>query len=185
MSTRHVAEGSVHGRFQPLHVEHLEYILEAKKRCDFLWIGITKYEISQLGLNPLGRHRERPEANPLSYYERIVIIRQALADSGLSMDSFGFVPFPIESPPLLAEYIPTHVHCFTTICEEWNREKIRVLEAAGYTVEVLWERDKKLSASIVRELIALGDDRWKEMVPPASVAGVERFGLAARLRARA
>ena len=33
--------GVVHGRFQPLHLKHMEYILAAKMRCRKLYIGIT------------------------------------------------------------------------------------------------------------------------------------------------
>jgi cytidyltransferase-like protein len=60
-------QASAHGRFQPFHNGHLEYILAAKERCDFLWIGITKFEI--FTTTPLGRQRERPENNSLTYFE--------------------------------------------------------------------------------------------------------------------
>jgi cytidyltransferase-like protein len=52
---------SAHGRFQPFHNGHLEYVRAAKERCDFLWIGITKYDIDEAALSPLGTERERPE----------------------------------------------------------------------------------------------------------------------------
>ena len=39
--------GIVNGRFQVLHLKHMEYILAAKMRCDKLYIGIT---------NPDGAH---------------------------------------------------------------------------------------------------------------------------------
>jgi len=74
-----LSDASVHGRFQVLHNDHLEYILEAKKRCQHLWIGITKYDIDHL--NPLGRHRERPESNPLTLMR------------GLMRQSFHLSPF--------------------------------------------------------------------------------------------
>src|SRR6266516_1983774 len=125
---------SAHGRFQPLHNQHLEYLLAAKQLCEFLWIGITMPDITPLHLNPLGRHRERPDANPLTYFERISMISDTLVDIGVAYDAFGFVPFPIETPVSLANYLPIHIPCFTTICEQWNREKIAVLEGLGYTV---------------------------------------------------
>lgn len=181
--THRIDEASVHGRFQPLHNAHLDYILEAKGRCDFLWVGITKYDITSEHLNPLGRHRERPEANPLTYFERLNIIRVALIESGISPTEFAFVPFPIETPVALPLFLPTHVICFTTICEEWNREKIRVLEGSGYTVEVLWERiPKAISGADIRESIAKGTDDWKRLVPPATIEAVDRLALRARLQ---
>jgi nicotinamide mononucleotide adenylyltransferase len=178
-----VEEGSAHGRFQPLHNEHLEYILEAKSRCGFLWIGITRFDTSSEHLNPLGRHRERPEANPLNYYERLTIIREALLDSGVPPSDFTFVPFPIETPAALPVFLPKHIVCYTTICEEWNKEKIRLLQSEGYKVEVLWERmPKRIQGTDIREWIANGEQRWKGLVPPATVRGVERFDLQDRIR---
>lgn len=181
--TYRVEQGSVHGRFQPLHNAHLDYILEAKKHCDFLWVGITKYDTASEHLNPLGRHRERPEANPLTYFERLNIIRAALIESGIPPAEFAFVPFPIEMPAALPLFLPRNITCFTTICEDWNREKIRVLEAAGYTVEVLWERiPKAFSGADIRESIAKGTDDWKRLVPPATVKAVDNLALRARLQ---
>ena len=40
-------QGSVHGRFQPPHNGHLEYILAAKVQVKFLWIGIARYDIRE------------------------------------------------------------------------------------------------------------------------------------------
>ncbi len=181
LSQEMLAEASVHGRFQVLHNDHLEYILEAKKRCHFLWIGITKYDFDHL--NPLGRHRERPEANPLTYFERIQLIKEALIDSGVSVTEFSFIPFPIENPALLPSFLPTSIPCFTTICEDWNREKIQLLKDYGYTVLILWEREpKKISGSRIREDIAAGGTMWRDLVPAATTRAVQKLGLAVRIR---
>ena len=34
-------KGMAHGRFQVLHLKHMEYLLAAKMRCKKLYIGIT------------------------------------------------------------------------------------------------------------------------------------------------
>ena len=36
-----IETGVIHGRFQVLHLKHMEYILAAKMRCRKLYIGIT------------------------------------------------------------------------------------------------------------------------------------------------
>lgn len=41
-----IKTGVVHGRFQPLHLKHMEYILAAKMRCQKLYIGITNPTVS-------------------------------------------------------------------------------------------------------------------------------------------
>lgn len=159
----------------------MEYLLEAKKRCEFLWIGITKFDIDHL--NPLGRHRERPEANPLTFFERIQIITEALSESGVPPAEFRFLPFPIEETTALPRFLPTTIPCFTTICEDWNREKVRLLETCGYRVLVLWEREpKEISGSLIREDIARGGTNWIDIVPRATVRAVETLGLQKRLR---
>jgi nicotinamide mononucleotide adenylyltransferase len=174
-------EASAHGRFQPFHNEHLEYIRAAKECCDFLWIGITKFEI--LAATPLGRPRERPENNPLTYFERISIISETLDECGIARGSFAFVPFPIETPMNLSQFLPTSIPILTTICEDWNREKISLLQSLRYTVHVLWEREPKvMSGSQIREWIVSGDKRWKEEVPHATARAVEQLHLADRLR---
>jgi nicotinamide mononucleotide adenylyltransferase len=114
-----IEQGSVHGRFQPFHNDHLQYLLAAKEQCKFLWVGITKYDITQFDANPLGSHRERPENNPLTYFERITMIREAVVEADVPIGSFGFVPFPIETPSHLPAFMPISIPCFTTICEDW------------------------------------------------------------------
>ncbi|MGD0620310.1 MAG: hypothetical protein ABSB67_21950 [Bryobacteraceae bacterium] len=177
-----VAAGSVHGRFQPFHNEHLEYVMAAKDLCEFLWIGITKYDITPSEFTPLGRPRERPENDPLTYFERISIIAEALVDAGIGKGSFAFVPFPIETPQRLPEFMPTSVPCYTTVCEEWNREKIRILRGYGYTVNVLWERTKKLvSGGEIRGDIIDGGTAWRSMVPAATARALDALNIHDRL----
>lgn len=174
---------SVHGRFQPFHNEHLEYVLAAKERCDFLWIGITKYDTTPSEFTPLGRPRERPENNPLTYFERITIISESLIEVGLQAGSFGFVPFPIETPHRLAEFMPTSIPCLTTVCEDWNKEKIKILRGYGYLVIVLWEKNRKLvTGGEIREQIIAGGSNWHALVPPATVRAVETLKLRDRLQ---
>jgi nicotinamide mononucleotide adenylyltransferase len=181
MNDRVVAEGSVHGRFQPFHNEHLEYVLAAQKRCEFLWVGITKYDLAT-ETSPLGRDREKPENNPLTYFERISIILEALTDAGVPRERFSFVPFPIEHPQKLGQFLATSVLCFTTICEPWNLEKIEVLKKEGYAVDVLWQRDKRVTGHQIREQLVNGEVGWKEQVPDATVRALERLNIAKRLR---
>ncbi len=172
---------SVHGRFQPFHNEHLEYVLAAKAVSDFLWIGITKYDITPSEFTPLGRPRERPENNPLTYFERINMIMAALVESGVDIGTFGFVPFPIETPHRLAEFLPPSIPCLTTVCEDWNKEKIRILRGFGYTVDVLWERQKRVTGGSIREDIINGGSTWRSLVPPSTAAAVEMLNVRDRL----
>jgi nicotinamide mononucleotide adenylyltransferase len=175
-------QASVHGRFQPFHNDHLEYVMAAKAQCEFLWIGITKYDISPMEASPLGAPREQPDHNPLSYFERVTMITEALVEAKIERSAFSFVPFPIETPNRLPFFMPTSITCFTTIREEWNRKKIQILEACGYEVVVLWERSEKaITGSFIRRGIAEGGDEWRKAVPIATARKVDELDLRSRL----
>jgi nicotinamide mononucleotide adenylyltransferase len=177
----HFAEASAHGRFQPLHNEHVEYLLKAKDCCDFLWIGITLPDV-RTHANPLGRERERPTSNPLTYFERTKIIRSAMLESGLAPHSFECVPFPIETPLSLPNFLPLDVSCLTTVCEDWNKEKIDVLQKCGYSVHVLFERSsKQITGFQIRQLILNDDAAWERLVPRSVAATLKQLDIKSRL----
>jgi len=174
---------SAHGRFQPVHNGHVEYLLEAKNRCEVLYVGLTQltqYRLKDVSL--AARHRAELKSNPLTFFERHELVTGVLLDLGISHHEFHVLPFPIEEEAVLHEFLPNRIPVLTTVYDDWNREKIRLLEQKGYPVEVLWERrEKKFSGSRVRELIAAGDDSYVSMVPEATVRAVRQLGIRERL----
>lgn len=174
---------SAHGRFQPLHNEHLEYLLEAKRRCDFLWVGITQINIENLSKSPANPHRAEPANNPLSYFERVEMISNALTDHGLVKDEFGIIPFPIEDNNCLSNFLPTNIPIFTTICDEWNLFKKQLLESKGYKVIILKERHGKILRGVqIRKEIRQEKDIWMHKVPQATIEAVNRNNIKYRLQ---
>lgn len=162
----------VHGRFQPFHFQHFEYILSAKQRCDFLYIGITRSDPSLVSKSLVAPHRANPEANLLTYHERTEMISQCLLSEGFNMAEFCFVPIPIDKPEYLPYFMDTDVKCFTTTCDEWNLHKISILEEMGYKVESLIDRrgDQTqkiyISGSMIRGMLLKNDKAWMSMVSP-------------------
>lgn len=158
--------GVIHGRFQVLHKDHLKYLLEAKKRCEHLIIGICRPE--QDGSGDQKSHRTKQSANPLTYYERAVCIREAMVEAGVRREEFDIVPFPIDTPEKLFNYVPMDAVFYLTIYDTWGEEKYRVLtEQLHVKTEVMWKvplEEKGISATDVRELICRGED-WKDQVP--------------------
>ena len=91
--------GVIHGRFQVLHLKHMEYLLAAKMRCRTLYVGITHPDISaNPATSPLDEHGTTKTDNPLTYIERYEMIRDALLDFGVKREEFEIIPFPISSP---------------------------------------------------------------------------------------
>jgi nicotinamide mononucleotide adenylyltransferase len=175
---------AVHGRFQPFHLEHLDYLLRAFERAEFVHVGITQFENAQLRhVDGGGSHRQSVLANPLTYFERATVLSLALQGAGVDAERYRVGPFPIERPHDLAAFLPLEVPIFTTRVDEWNDRKVDLLSALGYQVEFLFERDPKgVSGSEIRDLMAAGDDRWVEKVPASTVEYLVSLKLADRLQ---
>ena len=71
-----VEVGVIHGRFQVLHNDHMEYILAGKARCEFLVIGITNPDPTLTRTDPADLSRSAATANPLTYFERCIMARE-------------------------------------------------------------------------------------------------------------
>ncbi|WP_294335862.1 adenylyltransferase/cytidyltransferase family protein [uncultured Sphingomonas sp.] len=163
--------GSVHGRFQPFHNGHLDYVLQAADRADYIHIGLT--QVFQPLLDKQKTGRDTRDANPLTFFERSRLVAAALEEYGISKTRFNITPFPIETPNLLPQFVPVSVPCFTTLVTSWNDEKVSRLEAVGYHVQTLQvsplDNNRVTSGTEIRQLIRSGDNQWARYVP-SSVA---------------
>lgn len=180
--------GSAHGRFQPFHNGHLEYICASLAQAEHLYIGITQYQSDRLVVvdTPDAVHRGERYNNPLTYFERVITVQAALDAAGVGRDRYTTMPFPVEEPDALSQFLPPQVPIYTTIYDEWNRQKVRRLSEAGYDVRVLWERTHKaVVGHEIRDLMRCKDARWKTCVPAATTSLLESFNIASRLRSLA
>ncbi len=162
--------GVIHGRFQPVHKGHVEYLLAGLKRCDRLLIGLSNPDPGLTLPDGADGHRHRPEANPFTYYERFLMLQEVLLAEGAARESFAVVPFPINNPELLKFYVPFEATFFITIYDEWGERKLKTLTDLGLTTEVMWRRhisDRLTTGTEVRELMRRGSERWRDLVPPA------------------
>jgi nicotinamide mononucleotide adenylyltransferase len=110
----------------------------------------------------------------------------ALESADIPRDRFDVLPFPIEDPKLLTQFLPVEVAIFTTTYDQWNQQKIQTLESAGYKVINLWNRNHKtFEGKNVRSLMCSGDERWKLDVPDAVATYLEEIEIPKRLRSLA
>jgi cytidyltransferase-like protein len=160
----------IHGRFQPFHNGHLEYLRGAAARCEELFVGITNPDPRRIKEEPSDPLRHLPASNPFSYVERLLMIEAVVADEGVHAH---VIPFPVNEPELWPAYVPAGVTQFLRLFSDWGGTKLERLRAAGYEVVVLDEgAEKELSGADVRAAIREGDD-WEALVP-AGVARVIR-----------
>lgn len=178
------AIGVVHGRFQPFHNHHLRYCEAALQHCDHLIVGITNPDSTLTAADTADPHRSLEASNPLTYYERLVVIREGLEGSGINHKKFDIVPFPINFPQLLKQYAPVNATYYVTIYDAWGHRKAQVLGDIGLSVEILWEwdpADKGITGSDLRHRITEGLP-WEHLVPSCSATVLRSMGLIEKIR---
>ncbi len=176
--------GVIHGRFQILHNDHVKFLLAGKKLCNHLIVGITNPDPSLTKAHDSNPHRSTLIANPMTYYERYVMVRDTLLEKGLELPEFSIVPFPINVPELLKYYVPMDVVFFLSIYDDWGRQKKAYLESLGLKVHVLREvplEEKGLSGSDIRNSMLKGEP-WDHLLPVAVVKLVKKWKIITRIR---
>lgn len=177
--------GVIHGRFQVLHHDHLRYLLAGKGLCRHLVIGVTNPDPMLSQDVAADRKRSDLRANPLTYYERQLILRDVLLEAKLAEESFTIVPLPITLPQLYHHYVPLDATFLLSIYDDWGRQKLRQFQELGLRTHVLWDvplEEKGISATEVRQ--AMSDGRpWEHLVPAATVRHCVAWDVPARLRA--
>ncbi len=160
----------IHGRFQPFHNGHLEYLRGAAARSDEVFVGITNPDPWRVREEPSDPLRHLPESNPFTYVERLLMIAAVAADEGAVAH---VIPFPVNEPELWPAYVPEGVTQYLRLFSAWGGTKLERMREAGYEVVVLDEgAEKRLSGVEVREAMRAGGD-WEGLVP-AGVARVIR-----------
>ena len=178
-----IEKGVIHGRFQVLHNDHLRYLLAGRSKCDHLVIGITNPDPGLTRSDPADPLRHRPEENPLTYFERYLMVKAALVESGSSPESFSVVPFPINMPELYQYYVPLDGTFFLTIYDSWGKKKQEMFQAMGLRIHVLWEKpmeEKGLNSTDIRKRMAWGEE-WETMVPPSVRSLMKEWRIPERL----
>jgi nicotinamide-nucleotide adenylyltransferase len=160
----------IHGRFQPFHNGHLEYMRGAAERCDELFVGITNPDPDRVKPEVADPDRHLPESNPWTYAERLLMVKAAARDLGLEAERVHVIPFPVNEPELWPAYVPAGVTQFVRLFSDWGDEKLDRMRAAGYEVVVLDEgAEKQVSGCDVREALRRGGE-WESLVPPGVAA---------------
>jgi cytidyltransferase-like protein len=164
--------GIVLGRFQPIHLGHIEYLRAARKECSRLVIGITNPDLQDLVDTPEDRARSAAGNNPYTYFQRATMVEAACLDDGWNRSDLMVVPAPINTLSSLPQYLPRpeEATVFMTIYDEWGEAKKRKLEGLGYDVVTLWRRsmsERLTSGTRIRAQLRTGTDEWKRFVAPS------------------
>jgi len=163
----------IHGRFQPFHNGHLEYLRGAADRSEDVFVGITNPDPARIKAERADPLRHLPASNPWTYTERLLMVEAAAEGLGLDARRVHVIPFPVNEPELWPAYVPDGITQYIRLFSDWGGAKLARLRAAGFDVVVLDEGAAKgVSGADVRELLREGGD-WERLVP-AGVARVIR-----------
>jgi nicotinamide-nucleotide adenylyltransferase len=176
--------GIIHGRFQILHNDHVKYLMAGKDLCEHIIVGITNPDPSLTKDHESNPHRSTELNNPLTYYERMLMVKETLLEQSLKLSEFSIVPFPINYPHLLKYYVPLDKVFFLSIYDNWGRQKKRYLENLGLNVHVLWEvtlEEKGLSGQTIRKKM-INDQPWKQFVPKSVQKLIIEWNIIERLK---
>jgi nicotinamide-nucleotide adenylyltransferase len=127
--------------------------------------------------------RSDPAANPLTYFERYVMVRAVLEEAGVESSRFSVVPFPVNIPELYRYYVPLDALFFLSIYDEWGKRKLEYFTSLGLKTHILRDvsKDQKgLSGTDIRRRMAQNEP-WEELVPPSVALLMKKWDIPARL----
>ena len=159
--------GVIHGRFQILHNDHLKYLMAGKEKCRHLVVGITNPDPMLTRKENTAPERSDLKENPLTYYERQLLIRAVFEEYGIPQEDFSIVPFPVNFPDMYRYYVPMDALFFLTIYDEWGKRKQKYFSDMGLNIHILWEvppEKKGISSSDIRTKM-LKSLPWSHLVP--------------------
>jgi len=170
-----IARGMIHGRFQPFHNGHLEYLRGAADRSEEVFVGITNPDPERIRPEASDPLRHLPESNPFSYVDRLLMVKAAAQDAQVDLARVHVIPFPVNEPELWPAYVPDDVVQFIRLFSDWGGTKLERLREAGYEVVVLDEgAEKEVSGADVRAALRDGGD-WEGLVPPGVAEVLKRM----------
>lgn len=112
------------------------------------------------------------------------MLRRALREFGLTSEQYEIVPFPIEAPEYVSQYVSEHATIYMGICDECGKREKQMLEQQGFKVEVLWERTLEnigITGAEVRNSI-IRNEKWSHLVPKSIYEYVIEQKLDERIR---
>ncbi len=159
------------GRFQPIHLGHLHTVKQILDKNEELIIVVGSAQYSHT------------PNNPFTGGERVMLIKRALLDEGISMDKVDIIPVAdININPLWVAHLKSFVPPFAKAYSH-NALVQRLFKDAGIELDetALLERSS-YSANHIRDLIRWNNPDWETLVPSGVVELMKKYELDTRIR---
>jgi nicotinamide-nucleotide adenylyltransferase len=165
-----ITRGLYVGRFQPFHLGHLEAIRIVLKSIDELVIVIGSAQYS---------HNAN---NPFTAGERLVMVRHALQEAGVTYSRLWIVPVPnVHLHMLWVSALEGYTPKFNVV---FSNEPLtrRLFMEKGYKVKnIRFIQRKDYNSTLVREKM-LKDESWTKLVPKSVAQFISEIDGVNRLR---
>ncbi len=159
------------GRFQPFHYGHLHAVKWILDREDELIVGIGSAQFS---------HTWR---NPFTSGERILMIYKTLKSQGL-LDRVIIVEIPDTDTQhsTWVSVVRTYAPPFERVYTNDPLSRLLFREEGVPVYSIPFHEREHYEATLIRKLIAEGDEEWKKLVPPQVVEVIYDINGVERLR---
>jgi len=158
------------GRFQPLHLGHLQAVKDVLKEVDELVIVIGSAQYSH-NLD-----------DPFTAGERLVMVRKALEEAGIDYARVWVVPVPdVHLHMMWVSAVEGYAPKFDVV---YSNEPLtrRLFMEAGYEVKsIRFHKRKVYSSTEVRERLLNGES-WEKLVPESVAEFIKEIDGVNRLR---
>lgn len=158
-------------RFQPLHYGHLSVLEWCFKNYEEVVVVIG-----------MASQSHTPE-NPFTAGERIMMLRETVKWAGLPADKMITVTLPtLEVSTAAIHYVKLFSPPFKCVIT-LNPLIARIFAEEGYdVVEPPKFNREKYRGTYIRKLMAEGDQRWRELVPPPVAYIIDRIDGVSRVK---
>jgi nicotinamide mononucleotide adenylyltransferase len=174
------------GRFQPFHIGHLAFIerihIETGLPVAVMVIHST-LSAEATGYSSIADQHHRPEKNPLTAWERVSLINQAITHAGFSFVSgILAIPRPDLHWPLARAFYPTERVICLSGKDDYERQK-EVFWASLEEKTLVIDTDglPKVSSTAVKQMMRNGED-WSHLIPEGGRAYFTQIDGYQRLR---
>ncbi|MEZ0394576.1 MAG: nicotinamide-nucleotide adenylyltransferase [Desulfurococcaceae archaeon] len=158
-------------RFQPFHRGHLGALIHC--------FSISEEVVAAVGM---ASQSHTPE-NPFTAGERISMIRESARWAGLPLDRLITITLPtMEVSRVAVHYVKLYSPPFDVVVT-LNPVIRRIFEEEGYRVVEPPAHDRERArGSVIRRMMAEGDEGWRELVPPPVARIVDEIDGVSRVR---
>ncbi len=158
------------GRFQPLHNGHIDIIQKILKENDkiIIVIGSADEDFSQ--------------KNPLTTKERIILIKEAIKEMGVSPKNYHIIPLrDINNINLWVNHLNKHIPKYSKVYT--GSELVKKCYKINPTAKIInIKKDKFLfSASDIRKMM-IKNENWEKMVHPSTAKLLKKWDIPKKLK---